>query len=153
MVSAQAVDAKMPARTNDPKPRMRPENLIVRRPAAKNLTSKPTARKSVLALRTYFSNALSLRHTLRLAMFLCWSAAALAQAAPGPAAALYRRIGSLGLDQKLIYNVRDASIDREDIQISLDDGTIAFTESVNGHITGALFDGEGTVLIVPPNQV
>src|SRR5438105_1896479 len=153
MVSAQAVDAKIPARTNDAKPRMRPNNLIVRRPAAKKLISKARAKEPVLALSTYFSNALCRRNALRTLAFLCLIPAALAQSAPGPATLLYRRIGSLGLDPKMIYNVRDASIDREDIQISLDDGTIAFTESLNGHITGALFDGEGTVLIVPPNQV
>src|SRR4051812_627491 len=59
------------------------------------------------------------------------------QPAPDSAAGLYRRLSSLGLDPKLIYDVRDAALDREDIHLSLDDGTIAFTESVNGEITGA----------------
>jgi hypothetical protein len=76
-----------------------------------------------------------------------------AKTAANPAAALYRQLSSVGLDPKQIYNVRDASIDREDIHLSLDEGTIAFTESVNGQITGALFAGEGAVLLVPPNQV
>jgi hypothetical protein len=34
----------------------------------------------------------------------------------------------------------------------LDDGTIAFTEDVAGHVTGAFFEGEGEVLLVPPDQ-
>lgn len=99
---------------------------------------------------------------LRLAIFLALGCASFAQSSqsataqpgePGPAVTLYRRISNLGLDPKLVFNVRDAAIDREDIHISFEDGTLAFTEEINGHITGALFDGEGTVLIVPPNQV
>ncbi|MCU1287185.1 MAG: peptidase rane alanine aminopeptidase [Acidobacteriales bacterium] len=75
------------------------------------------------------------------------------QPAPDSAAGLYRRLSTLGLDSKLVFDVRDAALDREDIHLSLNDGTIAFTESVNGEITGAVFVGEGEVLLVPPNQV
>jgi len=64
---------------------------------------------------------------------------------------LYRRLGNLSLDPTAVYKIRDASIDREDIHLSLSDGTIAFTREVNGRITGALFEGEGEVLIVPPD--
>ena len=92
---------------------------------------------------------------INVVLALAWAGACYGQTATpsGPAVTLYRRISNLGLDVKKVYNVRDAAIDREDIHISLEDGTIAFTEEVNGRITGALFDGEGTVLIVPPNQV
>ncbi len=64
---------------------------------------------------------------------------------------LYRQVGNLPLDPAAVYRVRDASIDREDVHISLNDGTIAFTRAVNGRITGALFEGEGEILIVPPD--
>ncbi len=91
-------------------------------------------------------------------MVLCLVAtAAQGQAPPsqnaGPVTALYRRINSVGLDPRLIYNVRGAALDREDLHVSLDDGTIAFLQEVDGRITGALFVGEGTVLIVPPDNV
>jgi hypothetical protein len=52
-----------------------------------------------------------------------------------------------------VYRVRGASIDRPNLQLVLDDGTIAFTEDICGRITGALFEGEGEVLLRPPNQV
>ena len=64
---------------------------------------------------------------------------------------LYRQLGNLPLDPAAVFKIRDASIDREDLHISLNDGTIGFTRAVNGRITGALFVGEGEILIVPPD--
>jgi len=49
--------------------------------------------------------------------------------------------------------VRGASLDRSAIHITLDDGTIAFTKDVLGRITGAFFEGDGEVLLAPPNHV
>jgi len=70
----------------------------------------------------------------------------------GPAAELYRRLHSAGLDPNGIYHIRDAFLEREDIHIALDDGVIGFMQAVDGHITGALFIGEGDLLLVPPDQ-
>jgi len=69
-----------------------------------------------------------------------------------PATALYQQLGNLGLDPKRVYSIRDASLDHGDLHISLDDGTLAFTQDVLGKITGAFFEGEGEVLLTPPNQ-
>lgn len=77
--------------------------------------------------------------------------AADAPAAAGPAQSLYAKLGSVGLDPARVYKVRDASLQRAALHISLDDGTIAFTEDAGGHITGAFFQGEGEVLLFPPN--
>src|SRR5439155_11454936 len=49
--------------------------------------------------------------------------------------------------------VREASLDRAALHISLDDGTIGFTEDAAGHVTGAFFTGFGEVLLSPPNTV
>jgi len=49
--------------------------------------------------------------------------------------------------------VRGASLDRSAIHITLEDGTIAFTKDVLGRITGAFFEGDGEVLLAPPNDV
>src|SRR5215467_6560348 len=54
---------------------------------------------------------------------------------PGPAESLYLKLHSVGLDKARVYTVRDASLDRGPLHISLESGTIAFTESVGGHIT------------------
>lgn len=68
------------------------------------------------------------------------------------ASALYLQLNSVGLDPAAVYHIRDALIEREDLHISLDDGTIAFTQAVDGHVTGAFFEGEGEVLLLPPDQ-
>jgi Peptidase family M1 domain len=72
---------------------------------------------------------------------------------PSEAAALYRRLRDIHLDPQKVYRVREASIEREDVHITLDDGMIAFTQTVDGRITGAFFEGEGEVLLIPPDRV
>jgi peptidase M1-like protein len=71
----------------------------------------------------------------------------------GPAEALYLQLRSVGLDKSRVYHVRDASLDRSALHITLNDGTIAFTEDVAGRVTGAFFEGDGEVLLMPPDQV
>lgn len=72
---------------------------------------------------------------------------------PTTTAALYARIRSVGLDQHRVYRVRNAFIDRPNLHLVLDYGTLAFTEDICGRITGAFFEGEGEILLRPPNQV
>ncbi len=70
----------------------------------------------------------------------------------GPALPLYRALRDVGLDPQRVYKIREAAIDRDDIHLWLNDGTIAFTQSVDGRITGAYFEGEGEVLVRPPDR-
>ncbi len=69
------------------------------------------------------------------------------------AESLYLQLGQVGLDATRVYEVRDASLDRSAIHISLDGGTIAFTKDVMGRITGAFFEGDGEILLEPPNAL
>ena len=80
------------------------------------------------------------------------SSAAADADAKNPAQAFYLKLRSVGLDKAKVYKIREASLDRAQLHISLDDGTIAFTEAVDGHITGAFYQGYGEVLLMPPNQ-
>ena len=73
--------------------------------------------------------------------------------APDSANSLFAQLGSVGLDPARVYRARDVSIDRSSFHITLDDGTIAFTEDVAGHVTGAFFEGDGEILLTPPNRV
>src|SRR5208282_1727064 len=66
---------------------------------------------------------------------------------------LYARIRSVGLDPQRVYRVRDASIDRPNLHLDFDNGTLAFTEDICGRITGAFFEGEGEIRLRPPNRV
>jgi hypothetical protein len=86
---------------------------------------------------------------------LPWPFAARAEDTPKekPAESLYLQLGQVGLDPAQVYQVRGASMDRSPIHITLEDGTIGFTQDVMGHITGAFFEGEGEVLLTPPSEV
>ncbi len=72
---------------------------------------------------------------------------------PGPAESLYLQLSSVGLDSTRVFRVRGAALDRPSIHITLEDGTIAFTKDVLGRITGAFFEGDGEVLLTPPNDI
>src|SRR5579862_8529075 len=66
---------------------------------------------------------------------------------------LFFDIGSVGLDASRVYSARNLSFDRPGFSITLDHGTIGFTGDVAGKVTGAFFEGDGEVLLIPPNQV
>ncbi len=70
-----------------------------------------------------------------------------------PVESLYLQLRSVGLDPTRVYHVRDVAIDRSAIHITLEDGTLAFTRDVAGRVTGAFFEGDGEILLAPPNQV
>ncbi len=69
--------------------------------------------------------------------------------APGPATVLYHQLRSVGLDPERVFHVRDAALDRSGVHLSFNEGTLAFTRSVEGRITGAFFEGEGEILLIP----
>ncbi|MGB7586822.1 MAG: M1 family aminopeptidase [Terriglobales bacterium] len=66
---------------------------------------------------------------------------------------LFLELSNVVLDNSRVYRARELSIDRADFHISLDDGVIGFTQDVAGCVTGAFFQGEGEILLTPPNQV
>jgi hypothetical protein len=70
-----------------------------------------------------------------------------------PAEALYLQLRRVGLDPAKTFHIRGGSLDRSALHITFEDGEISFTTAVNGHITGAFFEGTGEVLLRPPNQV
>ncbi len=90
------------------------------------------------------------------ALFLLIGAAlpAPAQTAPAPSVtALHRALRSVRLDPTQVYTIRDASLDREDIHLTFTDGTLAFSTAVDGRITAAFFEGDGELLVVPPDKI
>lgn len=72
---------------------------------------------------------------------------------PRPAQDLYQQLSNVGLDPARVYHIRGATLDRASLHFTLDDGTIAFTQDVAGQVTGAFFEGDGEVLLIPPGQM
>jgi hypothetical protein len=85
--------------------------------------------------------------------FLPGARAADGNAPEKPAEALFLQLGQVGLDASRVYRVRGASLNRSAVSITLEDGTIGFTQDVMGRVTGAFFEGDGEVLLTPPNEV
>ncbi len=80
------------------------------------------------------------------------SLSAQAPAKPQSVIPLYRSLQSVGLDPQKTYKIREAVIDREDVHLWMNDGTISFLQAVDGRITGAFFEGDGEVLVRPPDR-
>lgn len=80
-------------------------------------------------------------------------ASATTGAAPSATIDLYNQLRKVGLDTAQVYRARELALDREDLHLYLNDGTVAFTRAVDGRVTGAYFEGEGEILVRPPDQV
>src|ERR1700704_4471192 len=103
------------------------------------------------------SRGLGIAVVIALALYSVSESSAAASSTESPAArpaeALFLQLGRVGLDPARVYQVRGASLERPAIHISLEDGTIAFTQDVMGRVTGAFFEGDGEILLTPPNEV
>jgi len=69
------------------------------------------------------------------------------------AEALFLDLSNVGLDPARVYRARGVSLDRATFHITLEDGVIGFTSDVAGRVTGAVFEGDGEILLTPPNQI
>lgn len=63
------------------------------------------------------------------------------------------QLSKIRLDKKQIYRVRDITLSRDVLSISLNRGVLAFTEALDGKVTGAVFLGSGDILAIPPNPI
>ena len=79
-------------------------------------------------------------------------ASASSPAGPGPAVTLYRDLINPVLDPADVHTIRQVSINREDIHISISDGTLGLIKAVDGHVTGAVFEGVGQILLITPDR-
>jgi peptidase M1-like protein len=93
--------------------------------------------------------------SLALSGFLLVSSASLAQApaTPSPAAAIWNALSAPAMDPAKSARVANLSVERDAIHITLEEGTIQFTQPVNGMVFGAVFRGKGRVQLGPPNPM
>jgi hypothetical protein len=65
---------------------------------------------------------------------------------------LYDALNALRLDSSAIYEIAGSDrieLRRADVQLSFDQGKLAFLSPINGRVTGAVFSGRGHVLAAP----
>lgn len=104
-----------------------------------------------MAMTRFFSGVVT-----KVLLLGCTLAAAQTPAASAPAvggaAALFDDLLNPVVSAADVHRLRDVSIQREDLHISLSDGVIGLMRAVDGHVTGAVFEGVGEVLLFPPNR-
>jgi len=66
---------------------------------------------------------------------------------------IYARFESLVFDAANTAEVNDLVLRRDRATIRLEQGTLYVTEPIRGHITGAVFIGEGRLQLTPPNDI
>jgi hypothetical protein len=66
--------------------------------------------------------------------------------------ALYRDLLNPVLGPVDVHRIRQVAVDREDLHFTLNDGMIGLIRAQDGHVTGAVFEGEGEILMFPPNR-
>jgi len=64
---------------------------------------------------------------------------------------LLQQLDAVSLDPTQVYSLRHAEVTRDGLKFYFDRGFVGFFTPVAGEITGAVFSGDGEVLLVPPN--
>ena len=73
--------------------------------------------------------------------------------AASPAAGVWNALVSPAMDPSKSAHAENVEIVRDRVHITLTDGTIQFTQPVNGVTFGAAFHGKGRVQVEPPNPI
>jgi hypothetical protein len=66
---------------------------------------------------------------------------------------LLNDLNNVSIDSSHIYFLRDARITRDRVSLYFNRGFLGFFNKVDGEVTGAVFFGDGEVLLVPPDAV
>src|SRR6267378_705579 len=72
---------------------------------------------------------------------------------PNEANDVLGQLSKVRLDKTQIFHVRDITIRRDALSITLNLGLIAFLEPVREKVTGAVFIGNGEIVAIPPNSI
>ena len=91
-----------------------------------------------------------MRRALTLFFLLAITSSAFAQSEPDD---ILSQLSGARVDKTQVYRIRDITIRRDALSISLNRGTIAFLEPVRGRVTGAVFIGSGEVVSIPPDSI
>ena len=72
--------------------------------------------------------------------------------APSPASTVWNALSAPTMDPAKSAHTENVEIVRDRVHITLLDGTIQFTQPVNGIVFGAVFHGKGSLRVDPPNS-
>ena len=72
---------------------------------------------------------------------------------PGAVMGAWNALANPAMDPAKTAHVENMEIVRDRVKLVLKDGTIQFTQPVNGIVFGASFRGTGTIQVDPPNEI
>jgi Peptidase family M1 domain len=75
-----------------------------------------------------------------------------AEAAPREPKALYQALNALRVDPNQVYEVKSLSLRRDVINLTFDEGKLAFFQPLDGHVTGVVFAGRGHAIAIPHDR-
>lgn len=100
-----------------------------------------------------------LQSRLPVAFLVAWLCSAVSSPAQNPAppagaaSAVWSALSTPAMDSAKSAHLENVEIVRDRVHITFKDGTIQFTQPVNGIVTGATFHGTGRLQVDPPNPV
>jgi hypothetical protein len=98
------------------------------------------------------------RHSIFGAFLCCFGFLAQSSFAFQSGASVISQLHQLSIDPAQTYRVRELQLARGDIKVYLNEGVLAFTKPVAGHVIAAVFTtanteaGDAEVLVLPPNR-
>jgi hypothetical protein len=87
------------------------------------------------------------------ALWVALFGASFQNSTPPEADGVLAQLAKISLDKKQIHSIRDVTLRRDVLSISLSRGMIAFAEPIAGKITGAVFIGSGEIVAIPPDPI
>ena len=72
---------------------------------------------------------------------------------PSDPQALFEQLNRVSIDPSGVHFIRNARISRDRVNVYLNRGFIAFLAPVDGEVTGAVFEGDGEVLVMPRDRI
>ena len=86
-------------------------------------------------------------------LLLAWTGRYSVAQVPADPNRLLQQLNEAQIDPSQVYVLRDTQIARDRVKLYFNRGFVAFLTPVAGEVTGAVFVGDGEVLLIPPNAV
>jgi hypothetical protein len=84
---------------------------------------------------------------------LVWTGCRAWAQSPADPNQLLQQLNEVQVDPSQIYVLRDTQIARDRVKFYFNRGFVVFLSPVAGEVTGAVFVGDGEILLIPPNTV
>jgi hypothetical protein len=75
------------------------------------------------------------------------------QPSPSDGRKILNELAQISIDPQKTFTIRELNLDRDSLHITLHRGTLAFFTPVHRRVTGAVFVGDGEIVVIPPTKI